>query len=141
MGEAVGETREGHADVTLLFLSLCVALLSVLRWLGSLWPTLVPTCSTVAVLHGCAPGRGGLAWEQGMGTRALVSVHLPVALGPSRSSEHVAGIVVLVIFNFLMVLLAAALLAVHFKPWVFLPSVVRIMSQGALTSVAIKQMT
>lgn len=104
---------------------------------------LVPACPTVAALHGCAPGRGGLAWEQGMGaaSRALVSVHLPVALGPSRSSEHVAGIVVLVIFNFLMVFLAAALLAGHFKPWVFLPSVVRIVSQGALTSVAIKQMT
>lgn len=115
--------REGRAGVTLLLLSVRVALLSVLRLLGSLWSTLVPACSTVAALHGCAPGRGGVAGEQGMdaASRALVGVHLPVALGPSSSSECVAGIVVLVIFNFLMALLAAALLAVHFKPWFFCP--------------------
>lgn len=68
------------------------------------------------------PGEG-VAGEQGMDalSRALRGVHLPVALGPSRSSECLAGIVVLVIFNFLMALLAAALPTVHFKPWFFCP--------------------
>lgn len=96
----------------------------------------MPACPTVAALHGCAQ-EGWL----GAASRAWVGVHLPVALGPSRSSECAAGIVVLVVFNFLMALLGCNSSGCSLQAVVFLPSVVRIVSQGALTSVAIKQMT